>query len=146
MKSLIAISIVTALFAGSAFANESVNESSTNVDVYNTHDFFLEKGNRVKLQFPIEQSKFAWQNLSRFYPTAQIERDGPVYQFPYQIDKKIGEISATVHGESKILNEHLDSYPVDAFLRVERLSLNVTTRCEKQTSIIGFQTRKLQQV
>ncbi|CAK1829931.1 serine hydrolase domain-containing protein [Vibrio crassostreae] len=119
MKSLIAISIVTALSAGSARANEVVNKSSTNVDVYNTHDFFLKKGNRVKLQFPIEQSKFAWQNLSRFYPTAQIERDGPVYQFPYQIDQNIGEISATVHGESKTLNEHLDSYPVDAFLVVK---------------------------
>ncbi|GLS90337.1 hypothetical protein GCM10007916_14040 [Psychromonas marina] len=119
MKSLISMSILTALSAGSVFASEVVNDSSSNVDVYNTHEFFLQEGNRVKLQFPIDQSKFAWQNLSRFYPTAQVERDGPVYQFPYKIDNKIGEISATVHGEKKTLNEHLDAYPVDAFLVVK---------------------------
>ncbi|UGA56426.1 serine hydrolase domain-containing protein [Vibrio sp. VB16] len=119
MKKLIALSITTALSAGAVFANDIVNDSVTNKDVYNTHEFFLQKSNRVKLQFPIEQSKFAWQNLSRFYPTAQVERDGPVYQFPYKIDNKIGQIEATVHGKTKTLNDHLDSYPVDAFLVVK---------------------------
>ncbi|WED28376.1 beta-lactamase family protein [Vibrio sp. DW001] len=119
MKKLVALSITTALSAGAVFANEIVNDTVTNKDVYNTHEFFLQKGNRVKLQFPIKQSKFAWQNLSRFYPTAQVERDGPVYQFPYKINNKIGEIEATIHGKTKTLNGHLDSYPVDAFLVVK---------------------------
>ncbi|EMN7257437.1 beta-lactamase family protein, partial [Vibrio vulnificus] len=93
-----------------------VNGKTSQSDVYKTHEFFLEQGNRVKLQFPIEQSKFAWQNLSRFYPTAQIERDGPVYEFPYAIDGNIGQIKATVHGKEQTLEQHLNSYPVDAFL------------------------------
>lgn len=51
MKNLIAISIVTALSASSAFANESVNELSTNTDVYNTHDFFLKKAIELNFSF-----------------------------------------------------------------------------------------------
>lgn len=48
------MSIITAISTGSVLANEAVNDLTTNVGVYNTHEFFLEKGNRVKLQFPIE--------------------------------------------------------------------------------------------
>lgn len=104
---------------GPVLAAELVGETMSPADIFKTHQFFLEKGNRVKLQFPIEQSHFAWQNLSRFYPTAQIVRDGEIYQFPYALDDKIGQIKATVHGEEKTLNDHLDSYPVDAFLVVK---------------------------
>ncbi|MCU8188824.1 hypothetical protein M2H07_13665 [Vibrio vulnificus] len=83
MKKLVALSIAAAITSGAAMANVIVNETTTNKAVAETHDFFLEKGNRVKLQFPIAESHFAWQNISRFYNTAQIERDGAVYQFPY---------------------------------------------------------------
>ncbi|WP_299694001.1 serine hydrolase [uncultured Vibrio sp.] len=119
MKSPTATPMTTALSEGSAVTDESMNPSPRNVDVYNAHDFFLQKDNRVKIQFPNKESKFAWQNLSRFYPTAQIERDGPVYPLPHRLDPNIGSLSATVHGEHKTLNEHLDSYPVDAFLVVK---------------------------
>ncbi|KIO37865.1 serine hydrolase domain-containing protein [Shewanella sp. cp20] len=120
MKKVIAIAILAALSASNVMANESVNGSSSQADVYHTHEFFLQKGNRVKLQFPIEQSKFAWQNLSRFYPTAQIERDGSVYPFPYAIDQNIAKIKATVHGKTLTLDQHLDTYPVDAFLVTQK--------------------------
>lgn len=119
MKKLVALSIAAAITSGAAMANVIVNETTTNKAVAETHDFFLEKGNRVKLQFPIAESHFAWQNISRFYNTAQIERDGAVYQFPYSIDDNIGNIKATVHGKERTLNQHLDNYPVDAFLVVK---------------------------
>ncbi|MDV5168579.1 serine hydrolase [Photobacterium rosenbergii] len=118
MKKIISIAVASALLSSTAFANNIINDV-TPADVYRVHDFFLQDGNRVKLQFPIEESAFAWQNMSRFYPTAQIERDGAVYQFPYAIDKNIGELKATVHGEERSLNEHLDKYPVDAYLVVK---------------------------
>ncbi|AUJ36705.1 serine hydrolase [Vibrio vulnificus] len=119
MKKLVALSIAAAITSGAAMANVIVNETTTNKAVAETHDFFLEKGNRVKLQFPIAESHFAWQNISRFYNTAQIERDGAVYQFPYSIDDNIGNIKATVQGKELTLNQHLDNYPVDAFLVVK---------------------------
>jgi len=32
--------------------------------------FFNKPDNRVKIQFPIEESAYAWVNMSKYYPTA----------------------------------------------------------------------------
>lgn len=118
-KKLLALSISALMTSGAAFAENIVNADTTNKEVYDIHEFFSEQGNRVKLQFPIEQAAFAWQNLSRFYPTAMIERDGEVINLPYELNDDIGKVKATVKGETKTLNEHLDSNPVDGFLVIK---------------------------
>ncbi|MDN2483329.1 serine hydrolase domain-containing protein [Vibrio agarivorans] len=100
-------------------ANPIVNESFTPAEIYRVHDFFQHEGNRVKIQFPDVESIYAWQNMSRFFPTAQITRDGQVHVLPYALDENIGQLTATVHGETKTLDEHLNSYPVDGFLVIK---------------------------
>ncbi|MEZ9592676.1 6-aminohexanoate hydrolase [Vibrio breoganii] len=120
MQKNIALSLTATLSTGAVMAQPSINETATPQEIQQIHDFFLEKGNKVKIQFPEPQSQYAWQNMSRFFPTAQITRDGQVYELPYALNKDIGMITAKVHGEAKTLNEHLDSFPVDGFLVVKK--------------------------
>ncbi|WP_211251176.1 hypothetical protein [Deefgea rivuli] len=39
-------------------------------------DFFSKAENKVKIQFPSNETRYVWQNMSRFYTTAPILRDG----------------------------------------------------------------------
>ena len=55
--------------------------------------FFNIPENKVKIQFPSEQSAYAWVNQSKFYPTAQVMRQGQVSMLPYDIDLSIGEVA-----------------------------------------------------
>ncbi len=101
-------------------AKPIINEVTTPQEIGQISEFFQEKGNRVQIQFPLPQSTFAWQNMSRFFPTAQISRDGQVYEFPYALNDEISNITAKVHGRNLSLDEHLDHYPVDGFLVVKK--------------------------
>ena len=56
-------------------------------------EFLNAPENRVQIQFPSDKTQYAWVNMSRFYPTAQVRRDGPISELGYQIDPGIGEVS-----------------------------------------------------
>ena len=34
--------------------------------------------NRDKIRFSSDETQFAWINMSRYYPTAQVRRNGPI--------------------------------------------------------------------
>jgi CubicO group peptidase (beta-lactamase class C family) len=81
--------------------------------------FFADPANRVKIQFPSAQTQYAWQHMSRFYPTAQILREGPISELSPEIDPSIGTIAfRKSDGKAETVTWHLDHYPVDAFLVV----------------------------
>jgi CubicO group peptidase (beta-lactamase class C family) len=82
------------------------------------HAFFAQPENRVKIQFPIPETGYAWQNMSRFYPTAVVLRDGPIRVLPEKLDPSVGKITFQKGDKTETVNEHLDNYPVDAFLVV----------------------------
>lgn len=82
--------------------------------------FFNKPDNRVKIQFPSEQSAYAWVNMSKYYPTAQVMRKGPVIALPYKIDPSIGEVAyKNRDGKMVTVNEHFDTKPIDAMVVVK---------------------------
>lgn len=82
------------------------------------HRFFAEPDNKVKIQFPIPETAYAWQNMSRFYPTAMILRAGQVSELSKNVDPAIGSIRFRIGDKTETVDEHLANYPVDAFLVV----------------------------
>lgn len=83
-------------------------------------EFFIKPENRVKIQFPIQESHYAWQNMSKFYPTSQILRSKAINNLSYKIDPSIGETSFTdKNGTIQTVNSHFDNYPIDALIVVK---------------------------
>ena len=80
--------------------------------------FFNKPDNRVKIQFPIEESAYAWVNMSKYYPTVQVMRQGQIVMLPYDIDPSIGEVAYKNKKDGKIVtvNEHFDTKPIDAMV------------------------------
>ena len=88
--------------------------------VLETSAYFNVAANKTKIQFPSEKTKFAWLNMSRYYPTSQVARQGPVKELDYAIDKSIAKVSyKTVSGDSVTVDEHFDKYPIDAMIVVK---------------------------
>lgn len=82
--------------------------------------FFGDPANKVKIQFPTEQSAYAWVNMSKYYPTAQVMRKGQVSELPYAVDPSIGEVAyKNKDGKMVSVNEHFDTKPIDAMVVVK---------------------------
>ncbi len=84
------------------------------------HGFFNVPANKVKIQFPIPETGYAWQNMSRFYPTAMILRDGPISELPVKLNPSIGKITFQKGDKTETVDEHLANYPVDGFIVVQK--------------------------
>jgi CubicO group peptidase (beta-lactamase class C family) len=83
-------------------------------------EFLNAPENRVQIQFPSDKTQYAWVNMSRYYPTAQVRRDGPISELDYQIDLGIGEVSyQNQKGETLTVNSHFDTLPIDALIVVK---------------------------
>jgi CubicO group peptidase (beta-lactamase class C family) len=83
-------------------------------------EFLNAPENRVQIQFPSDKTQYAWVNMSRFYPTAQVRRDGPISELGYQIDPGIGEVSyQNQKGETLTVNSHFETLPIDALIVVK---------------------------
>jgi len=78
------------------FAEPSAVASSISLkEIAAISNFFNEPANRIKIQFPSPETKYAWQNMYKFYQTAPIARGGQVSELPYNIHSDIGEVSFT---------------------------------------------------
>jgi len=82
-------------------------------------EFFSTPENRLKFQFPIPESRYMWQNIGRIFNTVDVLRGGPVSELPLNINTSIGDIAFVKDDKTETVNEHLDDYPVDAFLVVQ---------------------------
>lgn len=81
---------------------------------------FNDPKNKVSIQFPGEESQYAWQNMSLWFPTAQVERGGSIFDLPSRPDDSIGSIKyRNSEGESRSVEEHLQKFPVDALIVVK---------------------------
>jgi len=96
---------------------------STNIPlskVLNVSEFFNNPANKVKIQFPSEQSAYAWVNMSKYYPTAQVMRKGQVSTLPYDVDLAIGKVAyKNQDGKMVTVNEHFDTKSIDAMVVVK---------------------------
>jgi len=119
---------VQAVSAGEAVKTKGViyaqpENLSTNIPLSKVLDvsaFFNNPENKVKIQFPSEQAAYAWLNMSKYYPTAQVMRHGQVSMLPYDIDLSIGKVAyKNRDGKIMTVNEHFDTKPIDAMIVVK---------------------------
>lgn len=83
-------------------------------------EFFNDPANKVKIQFPSDKTAYAWVNMSKYYPTAQVMRKGEISPLPYDIDLSIGEVGyKNKDGDMVTVNEHFDTKPIDAMVVVK---------------------------
>ncbi len=89
-------------------------------EIRDNHDFFGEEKNRVQMLAASPRTQWAWQNMSRFFPTAQILRDGPISELQENTDPSIGDIEFTREdGSTATVNEQFDKYPMDGLIVVK---------------------------
>jgi CubicO group peptidase (beta-lactamase class C family) len=82
---------------------------------------FNNPANKVKMQFASKESQFAWQNMSLFFRTAQVQRSGPVYDLPYNIQKSIGSVKyQNSKGETYTTDEHFNKFPIDGMIVIKK--------------------------
>lgn len=83
-------------------------------------EYFDNPENMVTMQFPAEESKYAWVNMSKYYPTVQVMRQGQVSMLPYDINLAISEVAyKKMDGKMVTVNEHFDTKPIDAMIVVK---------------------------
>jgi CubicO group peptidase (beta-lactamase class C family) len=82
--------------------------------------FLSRPENKVSIQFPSGATQYAWQNMSKFLPTAQVIRGGSIVPLPYAIDLSIGNIAyKNEKGDSVTVSDHFDRFPIDAMIVVK---------------------------
>lgn len=81
------------------------------------HKYFNTPENRVKIQFPTPESQYAWQHVTRYYPTVRSARDGEISHLKVEINKAIGAITFSgKDGVVRSVNQHFEELPLDAML------------------------------
>ena len=101
-------------------APEDISTNKTLSEVLDISTFFDDPANKVKIQFPSPETQFAWVNMSKYYPTAQVERSGQVAELPYAIDPSIAEIEyRNKDGNWVSVDEHFATKPIDAMIVVK---------------------------
>ena len=86
-------------------------------EIYDVFEYFHTPANIVQIQVASDKTLYAWQNLSAFQYTMQIERDGPISELPEKIDPAIGEIEFTRPGlVTETVAEHFDTSTMDGLL------------------------------
>ncbi|MCB0258052.1 MAG: hypothetical protein KDI55_30385, partial [Anaerolineae bacterium] len=105
-------------FSSTAMAQEKIVSTDTPLtEIYDVFEYFHTPANIVQLQVASDKTLYAWQNLSAFQYTMQIERDGPICELPEALDPAIGQIEFTRPGmEAETVDQHFESSTMDAVL------------------------------
>ena len=83
--------------------------------------YFNNPKNRVKIQFPGDESAYAWQHMSLLFPTAQVLRGGSVFELPYTIHNSIGSVRyRNSKGETYSVDEHFRKFPIDGMIVLKK--------------------------
>lgn len=111
----------TVVSSGAIYAKPQDVASNISIDsVLAISEYLSRSENKVKVQFPGPKTQYAWQNMSIFFPTAQVLRSGKIVELPYAIDSKIGEIAyKNIENESITVNGHFERFPIDAMIVVK---------------------------
>ncbi|MCX2760255.1 serine hydrolase [Vibrio sp. Sgm 22] len=107
---------------GPTMAQASELSTSRSVDEINAISaFFNQPENKVKIQFPSAETEFAWVNMSKFYPTVQVPRNGEVSELPYAINADINDVKYMNYRSEKEISvdEHFETKPIDAMVVVK---------------------------
>ncbi len=117
---LIVISLsVTLACCVTAMAQEQATVASNRPigEIRDIFSFFHTPANVVQIQVASDKTLYAWQNMSAFQYTMQIERNGPISTLSEQIDPKIGHIPFTRPGRKpETVDQHFETSHMDALL------------------------------
>jgi len=110
--------LLTALSISPAFAQQQAVSTDKSIDeIREIFEFFHTPANVVQIQVASDKTLYAWQNMSAFQYTMQIDRDGPISALPEKIDPAIGQIMFTRPGKaSETVAGHFESSTMDALL------------------------------
>ncbi len=101
-----------------------VSRDTSIAEVREIFDYFHTPANVVQIQVASDKTLYAWQNMSAFQYTMQINRDGPISHLPEKIDPKIGQLKFTRPGmESETVAGHFDSSTMDGLLVLRKGSV-----------------------
>lgn len=107
--------------SGIIYADSAKVASNLTMEKYQAIvSYFNNPLNKVRMQFPGDESRFAWQNMSLFFPTAQVPRSGSISMLPYNIQKSVGSMTyRNSKGETFSVDEHFEKFPVDGMIVVK---------------------------
>lgn len=110
--------LLTTLGVPSAMAESKVASTGKSIDeIREIFDFFHTPANVVQIQVASDKTLYAWQNMSAFQYTMQIERDGPISLLPERINPKLGELRFTRPGKpAETVAQHFDTSNMDGLL------------------------------
>lgn len=83
--------------------------------------YFNQPENKVRLQLASKESQYAWQHISSFFTTSQVNRSGKISELPYDIQNSIGEITyRKSDGQTISVNQHFDKNPIDGLIVLKK--------------------------
>ncbi|MCB0165516.1 MAG: serine hydrolase [Anaerolineae bacterium] len=105
-------------------ANNSTTKLSVDTSLNTVRDiytFFHEPANVVQIQMASDKTRYAWQNLSGFFYTQQVLRDGPISALPEDIYPGIGKIAfKRPDSPQETVDQHFDESTMDALLVIHQ--------------------------
>ncbi|MEX0319191.1 MAG: serine hydrolase domain-containing protein [Ruegeria sp.] len=118
--SALLLSGACSLLAPHTSAQEMVTADTPLNEIRKIHDFFSDEDKKVQMLAPSERTLYAWQNMSRFFRTAQILRAGSISDLPENLQPSIGDIEFTREdGSVSTVNEQFENYPMDGLIVVK---------------------------
>lgn len=120
------VAAVGAFAASGSFAQEGPSEESKSPSEYSMdevreiHDFFSVPANRTSLLDASKpQSAFVWQNMTRFFPTAEVARGGSISTLPRDFDPSLWTIPVKQNGETSTVQERFESTAYNALIVIK---------------------------
>lgn len=113
----VALTVMLAM-SGNALAQDSIASTSKSInEVREVFSYFHTPKNVVQIQVASEKTLYAWQNMSAFQYTMQIERDGSISELPEKIDPNIAELTFKRPDHTpETVQQHFDSSTMDGLL------------------------------
>jgi len=95
----------------------AVSTDKSLAEIRDIFTYFHTPANVVQIQVASDKTLYAWQNMSAFQYTMQIDRDGPISALPEKIDPKIGQIKFTRPGKKpETVDQHFAASNMDSLL------------------------------
>lgn len=107
------------------FAEEEIVSTGTPIsEIREIFDYFHTPANVVQIQVASDKTLYAWQNMSAFQYTMQINRDGPISYLPEKIDPKLGQLKFTRPGKApETVAQHFETSTMDGLLVLHKGSV-----------------------
>ncbi|MGB6128647.1 MAG: serine hydrolase domain-containing protein [Psychrilyobacter sp.] len=90
-------------------------------EVREIHSYYSNPENVVMLQMANEKTMSVWQNMSSYFPTSQILRDGAISNLPLNLDSSIGELNfkTTKDAKSRTVNDFFEKSNMDSIIVIQ---------------------------